>query len=126
MKFCGNDTIDCYPSLERGIKKILVVNEQKFQEIQKEFKAFFKGVRGQSGQRSLNLGAARGQNLKPKLLSQGFTPKLIPESPGRHQNYEPTNAIYCNTSDWRRWIRVREWFSQYAQAEESQEIILIQ
>ncbi len=39
----GNDTIDCYPSLERGIKKILVVSEQKFKELQKDFKSFFKG-----------------------------------------------------------------------------------
>jgi len=32
----------------------------------------------------------------------------------RHcQDYEPTNAIYTNTSDYRRWCRVTEWFSHF-------------
>ena len=39
----GNDTIDCYPSLERRIKKILILNEQKFKELEKEFGLFFQG-----------------------------------------------------------------------------------
>jgi len=31
--------------------------------------------------------------------------------------YEPTNAIRCNDADWRRWVRVKEWFSDYRAAE---------
>ncbi len=30
------------------------------------------------------------------------------------RDYEPTNAIYCNNSDWRRWVRVKEWFNEYS------------
>ena len=112
----GNDTIDCYPSLERGIKKILVVSEEIFKKLQKDFRLFFKGIRGQSGQRSFKLEAAKGQNVQPKTPEQVFISKFAPREHAAHfQDYEPTNAIYCNTSSWRRWIRVREWFDQYAQ-----------
>ena len=46
----GNDTIDSYPLERGGIKKIFVVSEQRFKEIQKELKLFFKGVIKESGQ----------------------------------------------------------------------------
>jgi hypothetical protein len=31
--------------------------------------------------------------------------------------YEPTNAIRCNDSERRRWVRVREWFNDLAATE---------
>ncbi|GEM_PF-2759327 len=109
MLIGGNDTIDCYP-LETGeIKKILVVSEQTFKEIQKEFKLFFKGLKSRASQRSLNLETSKGQDFKPKLS----TKECNQNKPCR--DYEPTNAIYLNSSDWRRWARVKEWFSRYAQ-----------
>ena len=106
----GNDTIDCYPLETGGIKKILVVSEQTFKEIQKEFKLFFKGLKSRASQRSLNLKAPGGQDSKPKLSTKELT------NQNKHfRDYEPTNAIYLNNSQWRRRVRVKEWFSRYAQ-----------
>ena len=128
--FCGNDTIDCYPLGKGEVKKILVVSEQKFKELQNEFKLFFKGLKGGSeqlgcgseqlgcrnSQRSSPLEAKSEQILKPPEPLKGSASKFNSRDPTRRfRDYEPTPAISCNNSDWRRWIRVQEWFSQYAQ-----------
>ena len=119
VKSNGNDTIDCYPPLTGEIKKILVVSEQKFQEIQKEFKAFFRGLRGRLKPNSLNVEAPRGQIFKLKPSCEAFAPKFsLKDLTKNFRDYEPTKAIYFNSSDWRRWVRVKEWFSQYAQGAE--------
>lgn len=111
----GNDTIDCYPPPEGKIEKILIVSEQKFKELQKDFRLFFQGLKGHCHQRSSLLKANRGQIFKPKPSSQRFSPELSVENTRSFPDYEPTNAIYLNTCDRRRWVRVKEWFSQYAQ-----------
>ena len=117
--YFGNDTIDGYPLKEREIKKILVVSEQKFKELQKDFQSFFKGVNDRLTSRSSLLEANKRQIFRPKLPHQTFVPEFDQtESTGHFRGYEPTNAIYCNNSDWRRWVRVKEWFSQYAQGAE--------
>jgi hypothetical protein len=46
----------------------------------------------------------------------------LPKSKGiakneRQSAYEPTNAIACNDADHRRWIRVKEWFSDHPTTE---------
>ena len=126
----GNDTIDCYPLGTEEIKKILVVSKEKFKEIEKNFQAFFKGLDGRLNKRSSLLGANKRQILKPQRASEGITAKFDSEEFTRNfLNYAPTNAIYCNTSDRRRWIRVQEWFAQYGQEVEKQKFpkeILIQ
>ena len=110
----GNDTIDCYPSLERGIKKILVLSEQKFKELQKEFESFFQGLRGRVSQRSSLPGANKRQILKPPSPFKALTSKFDSgDLTKRFGDYEPTNAIYTNTSEYRRWCRVAEWFNQF-------------
>ena len=115
------DTIDSYPLVKEGIKKILVVSEEKFKEIEKNFQAFFKGLDGRLSKRSSLLEANKGQILKPQRASEGITAKFDSEELTKNfLNYEPTNAIYCNTSDRRRWIRVQEWFAQYSQEAEKQ------
>ena len=130
LVFFGNDTIDCYPLGKEGIKKISVVSEEKFKEIEKDFQTFFKGLDGRLRKRSSLLGANKGQILKPQRASEGITPKFNSQDLTRNfLTYEPTNAIYCNTSGRRRWIRVQEWFAQYGQEVEKQKLpkeILIQ
>ena len=117
----GNDTIDCYPLGEGGIRKILVVSEQKFQELEKEFQSFFQGVRGRLAARSSLPGANREGNCRLKPPAETFAPKFAAtENPGHFRDYEPSNAIYLNTCEWRRWVRVKEWFNQYAQGAEEQ------
>ena len=116
MEEVGNDTIDCYPSLERGIKKILIVSEQKFKELESDLKAFFQGLRGRPVSRSSRLKANSGQILQPQKPSEALSSKF--GSKERFRDYEPTNAIHFNTCEWRRWVRVQEWFSQYAQGAE--------
>ena len=31
--------------------------------------------------------------------------------------YDPTNAIRCNDAEHRRWVRVKEWFNEFAETE---------
>ena len=110
----GNDTIDCYPLLEGGIKKILIVGEEKFKELRKDFQAFLQGLRGGRPQRSSLSRATRGQVLRSQQPLVTSDSKI--ESKGllrRYQDYEPTNAIYVNECDYRRWCRVAEWFNQF-------------
>ena len=120
-RLSGNETIDCYPLEQREIKKILVLSEQKFKELQKEFKLFFKGLNGRISQRSSLLKPKRRQFLEPQEPRKGSAQKFDSEGhPQRFRDYEPTHAISLNTSDWRRWVRVKEWFSQYAQGAQEQ------
>ena len=111
----GNDTIDRYPSLEAEIKKILVVSERKFKELQKDFESFLQGVRGRIHQRSSLLEATRGQIFRPRQPSAASDSRIGSKDFTRHcQDYEPTNAIYTNSSEYRRWCRVNEWFNQFS------------
>ena len=117
--FHGNDTIDCYPPETLEIKKILVVSEKIFKAIQNNFNLFSRGLTGRPVAQSLNLGADRGQIFEPKSPAQTFISKFSPtQSPEYFRDYQPSNAIYTNYSDQRRWMRVKEWFSQYAQGAE--------
>jgi hypothetical protein len=45
----------------------------------------------------------------------------------RQTDYEPTNAIYVNECDYRRWCRVNEWFAEFgSEPEKSERALLIQ
>ena len=117
----GNDTIDCYPLAKGEIKKILIVSEQKFEELQKEFNLFFKGLEGRISQRPSLREAKTRQILKSQAPSKASGPKIDSEDlVGGFRDYEPTKAIHFNDCNWRRWVRVKEWFSQYAQGAEQQ------
>jgi len=56
-------------------------------------------------------------NLKPfqKPKTQNVCTNKIhkPKNAAHHPIYEPTRAIACNDADWRRWVRVKEWFNDY-------------
>ena len=124
MIFFGNDTIDCYPLGTGEIKKILAVSEQKFKKIQKEFQSFLKGVRGRFDARSSPLEANKGEFLKPQRPSEAIIERcVVQDMSKRFRNYAPTNAIYCNTSDYRRWVRVKEWFDQYDPEDKKQKFL---
>ena len=108
----GNDTIDCYPLCCGEVKKILCVSEQTFKEIRKDFGVFSRGIKGQPSQRSLNIEPPRGQILGSKVPLQAFSQKLNQTKSTGY--FEPSNTIYLQYSDIRRWRRVNEWFRQYA------------
>ena len=55
-----------------------------------------------------------------KVLAQDSRPKSKAIAQNDRQTaYEPTNAIRCNDAEHRRWIRVKEWFDDYAATENS-------
>jgi hypothetical protein len=114
--WCGNDTIDCYPLQHCGeIQKILCVSEKTFKTIVKEFEAFFKGVSGQLSPRSFGVEPYKGQNTGLKPAPQTISAKLGLTTKAEYvRDYEPSNTIYLQYSEIRRWRRVNEWFNQYA------------
>lgn len=111
----GNDTIDCYPLTCGEIQKILCVNAKTFKAIVKDFEAFFKGINGHLSPRSFNIEPYRGQNPGLKVEPRTISPKLAPTAHAEYfRDYEPSNTIYLQYSDIRRWRRVSEWYKQYA------------
>ena len=108
----GNDTIDPYPLIHGEVERILVVSEKIFQEIQKDFKAFLRSIKGRPDPRSFNIRPPRGQILEPKASFETLKPKLDESKNIGH--FEPSNTIYLQYSEIRRWRRVNEWFSHYA------------
>ena len=114
--FFGNDTIDSYPLQHCGeIQKILCVSVKTFEAIKKDFEAFFKGDNGYLKPSTFNIEPYRGQNSELKVASQAINPILTKTvSPEFFRDFEPSNTIYLQYSDIRRWRRVNEWFRQYA------------
>ena len=112
----GNDTIDCYPLEYCGENsKILCVSEKTFKAIIKDSEAFFKGINGHLSPRSFNIEPCRGQNPELKVTPQTISPILTKAANAEYfRNYEPSNTIYLQYSDIRRWRRVSEWYKQYA------------
>lgn len=98
--------------------KILCITDKTFKDIQASYQVFCRWVSGRLTRRSPHL-----EPLKEKFLVQ-----KQPIVNKRHfLAYEPSNAIYVNTCDYRRWCRVKEWFNQYGpDVEISKEIMLIQ
>jgi hypothetical protein len=99
----GNDTIDPYPLIPREAAKVLCITHEAFARINREYHRFQNSIR----KPALRKTAAR-QITKPEDAQKNQT---------RPINYEPTNAIYMNTCDYRRWCRVSEWFAQFTEFE---------
>ena len=98
----GNDTIDPYPLIPTEAEKILCVTVNIFKVIEKDYRTFCQ--LGQPAKRSFNIRPNKTNSLKKQPL------KPIKE---HFLDYEPSNAIYTNTSEYRRWCRVKEWFNQF-------------
>ena len=114
----GNDTIDPYPLIPRGATKILCITQATFTKIQKAYRSFFQGIPVRPTKKSLIIRATGGR------VPASEEPEPAKE---RFLTYEPTNAIYLNECDYRRWCRVNEWFAEFGpEAEKSERTILIQ
>ena len=117
-KKCGNDTIDPYPLIPREAKKILIVQNNIFEELQNRYQAFFQGLRGRLAPRSSNIKAPRRHFSRPQAPLPERTHSLA---------YKPSNAIAVNECDYRRWCRVNEWFAEFGpDAEKLERTILMQ
>lgn len=84
--------------------KILCITDETFKNIQQAYQTFCRGLRGRPIKRSLNFGTIKKNFLEqkqPNLKKKHFS------------GYEPSQAIYFNDCDYRRWCRVKEWFNQY-------------
>ena len=116
LGFLGNDTIDSYPLEHCGENsKILCVSEKTFKAIVKDSEAFFKGINGHLSPRSFGVGPCRGRNSGLKVTPQTISPILTKIANAEYfRNFEPSNTIYLQYSDIRRWRRVSEWYKQYA------------
>jgi len=111
----GNDTIDPYPLIPVGAKKILIVKRDIFEELAQRYKSFFTSLRGRLTKRSKAL---------KKPISRIKT--ALPEK-NHFRAYEPSSAIVTNECDYRRWCRVSEWFAEFgSDAEKFERTILIQ
>lgn len=97
----GNDTIDPYPLIPVEAKKILCITQSTYLNIYQAYQAFRESI---------------------KTVVQAL-PALKTMAPTIHQpityeytrDYQPSNAIYVNECDYRRWCRVSEWFNTYGQ-----------
>ncbi len=112
----GNDTIDPYPLLIPGeAAKILCVTQNVFLQIQVSYRAFCRCLLGRQTKKSFNTEPSRGQNSGLKVAPQTISPKSGPTASAKFfRDFEPSNTIYLQYSDIRRWRRVNEWFNQYA------------
>ena len=114
LKFSGNDTIDPYPLIPRETAKILCITLKTFTEISQSFNAFRKFIKPAVPQKC----------IEPKYPSE---PKNNILEVNYQSDYEPTNAIYVNECNFRRWVRVKEWFNQFSpDAQKFEGTLLIQ
>ena len=72
-------------------------------EIYKAFESFRRFIKGPSPRKVLE--------PSPQTKTKGVAKNEY------QADYEPTNAIACNDADWRRWVRVKEWFNDHPTTE---------
>jgi len=99
----GNDTIDRYPLCASGAEKILCITPKVWGEIYQNFEAFQRLIKGPAPRKVLE--------QAPRTKSKNVAKNECQTA------YEPTNAIRCNDADHRRWVRVKEWFSDLTETE---------
>ena len=93
----GNDTIDPYPLIPVEAGKILCITLKTYAEIKQTYKTFRNSIKSKV----------------QRIIVEPPRPSEAPLEVGFQRDYEPTKAISCNDSDWRRWVRVKEWFNEY-------------
>ena len=100
----GNDTIDPYPLIPAEAMKILCITDAVFQAIKQQYQTFRQHLIGRPCKKSFDIGQIQKKFLKKNQSGR---------SPQHFSAYEPSDAIYVNECDYRRWCRVSEWFNQY-------------
>jgi len=80
--------------------RILCFTSKVWSEIYKTFEAFRRLFKGPI----LRKAPAGNLRIKPKKETENVYCQIA---------YEPTRAISLNDADWRRWVRVKEWFNEY-------------
>jgi hypothetical protein len=94
------------------------VSEKTFKKIVKDFEAFFRGVKDQPRQRSLNLGPNKGQTNEQKSSAKANKPKIKPNDHMAlpYSSYEPSSlAENISLSRNHRVGRMQDWYSTYGQ-----------
>jgi hypothetical protein len=109
----GNDTIDPYPLFPREARKILIVKNNIFKELAKRYQVFCRNTIGHPVKTPTKSARVKIEPLKSKA---------------RHWSaYEPSGKEYINDYNWRRWVRVKEWFQEFGpNAQQPEKNILIQ
>ena len=82
-------------------KKILCVTQATFLTICQAYQAFREFIK------PVVL-------IKPALKTVAPT-ACQPLAYEHTRDYQPSNAVYVNECDYRRWCRVNEWFKNYGQ-----------
>jgi hypothetical protein len=114
MRHLGNDTIDPYPLIPGEAAKILCITPETFARISQAYRAFRNFIKRPDSRKV----------VEPKCQSK---PKDTVLTVNHQRDYEPTNAIYVNECDYRRWVRVKEWFDEYGpDADKFEKTLLIQ
>ena len=108
QEWTGNDTIDPSPLIPGEAAKILCITPETFTEISQAFNAFLGFLKGHKSR----------DVFRPKRLS---APKEALPEDTYQRDYEPTNAIYVNECDYRRWCRVNEWFAEFGPEDQKSE-----
>jgi hypothetical protein len=94
------------------------VSEKIFKKIVKDFEVFFRGVKYQPKQRSLNLGANKGQIKGQKSSDKAIKPKTQSHDQQAlpYGSYEPSNfAESIGRCRNHRVGRMQDWHSTYGQ-----------
>jgi hypothetical protein len=110
----GNDTIDPYPLIPGEARKILIVKKNIFEELRSRYDSFCRSF-------------AKGTAPKIKPAQKASPkPKRLQDEQRRCSVYEPSNTAHINDYNWRRWVRVKEWFNEFSsEAEIFERTVLI-
>ena len=113
----GNDTIDRYPPACGKVAKILCVSEKVFKKIVEDFEAFFRGIKDQPKQRSLTLGANKGQIKAPKTITTVQKGPTLPYGLiNKPSQFEPSSGVDSLSRTYRHRVgRLNDWHSTYGQ-----------
>ena len=102
--FLGMIPLIVTPPCTSGVLKILCITPAIGSEIYKAFESFRRLFK-QPKPRKKHI-----KVLRPKLA-------LKLKRTVFQAAYEPTKAISCNDAEYRRWVRVREWFDDLVDEE---------
>ncbi len=83
-------------------KKILCITQSTFLNISQAYQALRESIK------PVVIVTKAALKTMVSTIHQPITYKYT-------RDYQPSNAIYVNECDYRRWCRVSEWFNTYGQ-----------